>query len=53
MPEKQTLATPQPPELPDDADCCGNGCNPCVFDAYEEAMERYRVVLAQWKAKTG
>jgi hypothetical protein len=37
---------PVPPVL---ADCCGSGCDPCVFDLYEAALERYRLALARWR----
>jgi hypothetical protein len=23
------------PQLPADSECCGEGCSPCVFDAYD------------------
>jgi hypothetical protein len=42
---------PQPPVQPDLADCCRSGCTPCVFDLYEEALERYRKELAAWEAR--
>jgi hypothetical protein len=44
---------PQPlrPVEPDAADCCGEGCARCVFDVYEEALERYEVALAAWRAR--
>ncbi|MFM0627398.1 oxidoreductase-like domain-containing protein [Paraburkholderia xenovorans] len=36
---------------PDLDDCCHSGCNPCVFDLYDEALERYRTALAEWQAR--
>ena len=33
---------PDPPEKPQDSDCCGSGCIPCVFDIYEEEMSKWR-----------
>jgi hypothetical protein len=42
---------PQPPAEPDPADCCGEGCVRCVYDVYEEALERYRAELASWQAR--
>ncbi|WP_425600964.1 oxidoreductase-like domain-containing protein [Dyella sedimenti] len=42
---------PTKPQRPDDEDCCGQGCVPCVFDLYDEAMGRYREELAAWKAR--
>jgi len=42
---------PTPPVEPDAGDCCGEGCVPCIFDLYEEALERYRRDLAQWRQR--
>ena len=39
---------PQPPEL--DA-CCGNGCDPCIFDLHDLAMDEYRQALRAWQAR--
>jgi hypothetical protein len=44
-------AEPVPPVEPALEDCCATGCAPCIFDVYEEAMERYRTQLAAWKAR--
>ncbi|WP_426663571.1 oxidoreductase-like domain-containing protein [Rhodanobacter aciditrophus] len=42
---------PQPPPEPDPADCCGEGCVPCVYDIYEQALERYKAALAAWQER--
>ncbi|WCM22718.1 oxidoreductase-like domain-containing protein [Paraburkholderia bryophila] len=42
---------PVPPVQPDLDDCCHSGCNPCVFDLYDEALERYQAALAQWRER--
>jgi hypothetical protein len=42
---------PQPPARPDLEDCCRSGCVPCVFDLYEEALERYRGELKAWNKR--
>ena len=46
-------ADPAPvrPIEPDAAECCGEGCVRCVFDVYEEALERYEAALAVWRAR--
>ena len=46
-------ADPPPvrPAEPDPADCCGEGCVRCVYDAYEEALGRYEAALAAWRAR--
>jgi hypothetical protein len=42
---------PVPPVQPELEDCCHSGCNPCVFDLYDEALERYQSALAEWQAR--
>jgi hypothetical protein len=42
---------PVPPVRPDNDECCGGGCNPCIFDRYEEARERYEEALAAWRQR--
>ena len=42
---------PQPPECPNDDECCHSGCDPCIFDFYEEEKDRYRAALAAWEAR--
>jgi len=47
-PEDPPPVPPVPPAL---EDCCRSGCTPCVFDLYEEAMDRYRAALKEWQAR--
>ncbi|CAG9260792.1 Oxidoreductase family protein [Paraburkholderia unamae] len=42
---------PQPPECPNNDDCCHSGCDPCIFDLYDEEYGRYRTALAAWEAR--
>ncbi|WP_061174741.1 oxidoreductase-like domain-containing protein [Caballeronia pedi] len=42
---------PTPPERPLPEDCCQSGCDPCVFDLYQEALEGYRTALRAWEAR--
>lgn len=51
LPLPQQAARPQPPVAPALEDCCRSGCNPCVFDLYEDALERYERALAAWEAR--
>jgi hypothetical protein len=40
---------PEPPREPALEECCKGGCDPCVFDRYYEALERYREALRLWE----
>lgn len=56
MPPTMTSPTepdpqPQPPSQPDFEDCCGNGCEPCIFDLHDLAMDRYRQALRAWRER--
>lgn len=42
---------PLPPEAPDINACCGSGCDPCIFDAHDLAMDAYRQQLRAWQAR--
>ena len=35
------LSVQQPPQEPQEGDCCGSGCVRCVWDIYYEKLERY------------
>jgi hypothetical protein len=38
---------PQPPVAPELEACCGNGCDPCIFDLHDLAMDDYRQACAR------
>ncbi|WP_191575694.1 MULTISPECIES: oxidoreductase-like domain-containing protein [Achromobacter] len=42
---------PVAPERPAPDECCNSGCIPCVYDLYDEAMDRYREALKAWRAR--
>lgn len=42
---------PTPPEPPAQDECCHSGCSPCVFELYEDALDRYEAALAAWEAR--
>jgi hypothetical protein len=42
---------PVPPPQPDIDACCGNGCDPCIFDLHDLAMDAYRQALRAWKVR--
>jgi hypothetical protein len=54
----------EPPPPPADADpvpvaplppdfelCCGNGCDPCIFELHDLAMDAHRQALRSWRAR--
>ena len=42
---------PQPPREPEQWECCGSGCEPCVYDLYWAAMDRYERALQEWQLR--
>ena len=30
------------PREPDDSECCGDGCDPCVWDTYDLRFEKFK-----------
>ena len=40
---------PVMPREPEDGECCQSGCDPCVYDRYWDALNRYEQALAEWK----
>lgn len=42
---------PEPPREPEPAECCHSGCDPCVFDRYWNALERYEQALHEWEER--
>lgn len=46
---------PPPPQPPDPSECCNSGCEPCVFELYEDALERWEArverIRERWRQK--
>jgi fucose permease len=42
---------PVAPTPPEPEECCGSGCDPCVFDRYGDALDRHRAALKAWEAR--
>ncbi len=42
---------PTPPTPPRDFECCGNGCEPCVFEIYDNSLALYRDEWAAYKKR--
>ena len=51
VPKPEPDPMPLPPEQPDLDACCGNGCDPCIFDLHDLAMDDYRQALRAWQAR--
>ena len=47
------ISKPSKPREPDPDECCGTGCVRCVWDIYNEAMERYTGEMKTWEALVG
>lgn len=42
-----SLQIPSRPQEPDPYECCGRGCDPCIFDYYEQALARWKQRVAE------
>jgi hypothetical protein len=42
---------PQKPREPEPWECCQSGCDPCVYDRYWEALDRYEQALRDWQLR--
>lgn len=42
---------PVPPTEPEPWECCGSGCDPCVYDRYWEALTNYETALRAWQVR--
>ena len=42
---------PEPPRAPEQWECCQSGCDPCVYDLYWQAVDRYEAALRAWEAR--
>ena len=51
MPPEDSDPRPVPPERPNPADCCNSSCNPCIFDLYADALDRYQVEVQEWEER--
>jgi hypothetical protein len=49
MSEENAAFPPSPPVEPEPWECCGSGCEPCVYDRYWEELARYEEALARWR----
>jgi len=49
VPAEADQPPPIPPAAPQAGDCCRGGCDPCVFDLYEDELARYEEALRRWQ----
>lgn len=42
---------PEPPREPEPWECCGSGCDPCIYDRYWDAVYKYEEALAAWSLR--
>lgn len=42
---------PEEPVEPDLNECCGNGCEPCVFDTYAEKRRAWQQAVKDWEER--
>ncbi|MGA0583587.1 MAG: oxidoreductase-like domain-containing protein [Castellaniella sp.] len=42
---------PEEPVEPDLNACCGNGCEPCVFDTYAEERRTWQQAVKDWEER--
>lgn len=42
---------PEEPVEPDLNACCGNGCEPCVFDTYAEERRAWQQAVKYWEER--
>jgi len=40
-----SAAVPDPPTRPEPYECCNRGCCPCIFDYYDDALERWKALV--------
>jgi len=45
------LDLPPPPQAPHHSECCGRGCEHCVYVYYEEAIRRWEERIIALKAE--
>lgn len=57
QPKTSAPELPPRPEPPDPRECCESGCDPCVYDLYQDELTRWRQlceqILAEQEKKTG
>ena len=42
---------PPKPKEPESYECCGRGCDPCIYDYYAKSLARWQKKVAAFKAQ--
>ena len=45
------VTLPPKPKEPEPYECCGRGCDPCIFDYYEKSLARWKKRIADLQNK--
>ena len=53
MTSPEPFPPPLPPQPPVEGECCGRGCEYCVWVYYDQALRRYETALARWREQYG
>ena len=53
MTSPEPVPPPLPPKPPVEGECCGRGCEYCVWVYYDQALRRYETALARWREQYG
>lgn len=48
LPDDPPPAEPLPP---DESACCGSGCDPCVWDFFNDERRQWQAEMAAWQAR--
>ncbi|MBK7542982.1 MAG: hypothetical protein IPN66_04255 [Candidatus Competibacteraceae bacterium] len=48
LPDFSPPPPPTPPTPPDERECCGRGCEYCVWVYYHAAQRRHEAAMAEW-----
>lgn len=53
IPPSEDDPEPIAPTPPEPYECCQSGCIPCIYDLYNDEMDRYREALKVWRERHG
>lgn len=50
-PARRFCSKPVPPKMPEEHECCGNGCDECVWTFYFDDQKEYLAKKKKWDAE--